>query len=217
MGQDSSSNKSWVTLATSIISAAAIIVAAIVAAGAKTDRETSGSEIHKLQELLVDRDAEIQKLRSDCARLSPSMPASHQPTHSADVVTETAGVSNTAASIAEGGRLKVELQECALRSDTVTCSFLVTSGVDLRDEYLRSSRLIEANGNELAATAQQFGLSRAQGNTVTQVDADLVRNVPIRASVTFIGVNPELSRKGMKLIELHFDEFNARFSDVQAK
>jgi hypothetical protein len=104
-----------------------------------------------------------------------------------------------------------------LRGDVVTCGFLITSGTDIVTEYLRWSRLVEANGNEVAATAQQFGLSRAQGDTAIQVVARLTRNVPIRATVTFTGVNPELSRKGIRLLELHFDEFSASFSNVSAK
>ncbi len=198
--------KSWVTLATSIIGAAAVVMAAVVASGAKSDHETSSSEIRKLQTALGDREAEIQKLRAECTRRSDLVAANGQSAASKSVTS------------AEGGKLTVDLQECALRGDSLTCSFMVKSSTDIKDEYLRSSRLVEANGNEIAATAQQFGMMRIQGGGLSnQVSAELVRNVPIRATVTFAGVDTELSRKGIELIELHFDEFNARFSGVQAK
>jgi hypothetical protein len=94
------------------------------------------------------------------------------------------------------------------------CSFSATKTDEDRGVYLRESRLVERDGNELEASAQQFGRSTSDGS---QVYAELVRGIPIRGSVSFSGLNVPLSQGGISLIELRFDGLKAQFRNVRLK
>lgn len=127
---------------------------------------------------------------------------------------QVALVSASPVTVQEAPGLRVELLSCSLKEDRLTCSFSATSTDEDKSVYLRESRLVERDGNELDASAQQFGRDTSDGS---QVYAALVRGIPIRGSVTFSGLNVPLSQDGISLIEMRFDELKAQFRGVRLK
>lgn len=113
--------------------------------------------------------------------------------------------------VQESSGLRVQLDQCVPQADVLKCDFSTTSLRDDHTEYLRRSRLVERDGNEIPASTQQFGNSESNGR---QVYARLVRGVPIRGSVTFAGVDFSLTEDGISLLELQFDSLRAQFRDV---
>jgi hypothetical protein len=189
---------------------------------AQVSDTATASELDQVLEENKRLQAKLQQTQDDCGRLAGQFRVQiaqlqnklgmSRAEREASLSESEPGVRPSAAArVEEGGGLRVELSKCSLRGDKVSCNFSVTSTTKDRTQYLRGSRLIERDGNELRASGQQFGSSTSEGG---QVYASLVRNVPMRVTVTFDAVDAELSRSGVSLIELQFDDLAAQFRDI---
>ncbi|NJR62410.1 MAG: hypothetical protein HC769_28560 [Cyanobacteria bacterium CRU_2_1] len=88
----------------------------------------------------------------------------------------------------ENNGLKFDLQNCQRNSSAVTCNLLVTNTGDedrkleLHGSYSNApSRVVDFSGNEYKAVAAQAG----QDQNAYTASVNLIRDVPIRASVKF--------------------------------
>jgi hypothetical protein len=119
-------------------------------------------------------------------------------------------------SVREGNFL-IELQDCTLQSDELTCNLLATA--EDQDDSIRfetTSRLVEADGTEITANRIKIGNREASG-TFNYQDASLVRGVPVKASIRFPGLNSAVSGKEVRLIDLYFGRFRAKFEHVPVR
>lgn len=122
----------------------------------------------------------------------------------------------TQSATAEGPDLRVDLRSCELRGNKLTCAFVVTSTEEDKRVYWHEARLIASNGAQIAPSLMEFGATSASSGW-SRVYADLVRGVPMRALVTFEGLDGSLARAEISLIELRFDDWRAQFRDVRVR
>jgi len=107
-----------------------------------------------------------------------------------------------------------ELEGCNRKNDKVKCDLLVTSkNQDRLLTFWGTSRLIDA-GNEIFASHIWLGnKDNAGGNN--QIQKELTRNVPLKMSLEFEGVDPSVSSKGIGLIELVCSGFKVQFRNIK--
>jgi cell division protein FtsB len=215
----SRSSGTWVALLTSAIGAAAIIVAAIIGVDAKHDREVAASQISHLQEQLQQSPATQNgsaELSRQIASLRAELSAKEleiQRLRSGVNAPAPTNVATLPMVVRENGFM-IELQSCSLKGDELECKLLASAEKEDASFRLNSwSRLVEGDGTEMLASRIQLGKSEARGQSQS-VQADLVRGVPVKMSVGFVGLNTAVSSKEVRLIDLSVSGGPAQFQHV---
>lgn len=189
----------------------ALIVAGILGGVGKlmkleSDGESSGTK--ETPEFTGDRVA-----KKGLDREAPGPPNEVVPAMTPTPTTESShqGQPAKAALVDTAEGITITLQRCRLDGDRVDCEFSVTSDEDEEVMLFGESRLIEADGNEIAASKIAFGDQKVEGH-LSSVAEELVRNVPVKAGATFEGVN--LNFNTLRLIELRCAPANFRFQNI---
>lgn len=198
-----------VAIITSLIGAAAVVSAALIGVDAKRDRESANSA-------LAIKDAEIRSLQlqltQTCTSSTSNGGVSTQVPEPGDDSKDP--IPNTGVGQVRENGFLVELNSCSLRGDELDCQLLATALTEDASLTFNSwSRVVESDGTEILASRIQLGKDQARGQT-TYVRSGLVRNVPMKMSVSFAGLNPSTSGKQVRLIELSFSGFAAQFHHV---
>lgn len=108
----------------------------------------------------------------------------------------------------------IELRSCSLQGDVLDCQLMATAEAEDTSLRLNSwSRLVESDGTEMLASRIQLGKDEARGQSY-DVRVELVRGVPVKMGVSFAGLNPSVSGKEVRLIELSLSGFKAQFQHV---
>lgn len=104
------------------------------------------------------------------------------------------------------------LQGCQRQDELVVCSFLVTNKEDDRLlKLMNSNRIIDEYSNQFIDIYRSLGSNKSDYNYVSEI---LVRDVPLKGSVTFKKVSSQLNR--LLLLELStYDENSDKEMRIQ--
>lgn len=211
MSEEGSGKPYWVPVIAAIITASAVVIAAYVGADAKRQVETLKTQKESLEK-------ELSSIRGDllaCRQGSPVDPPKQSPRSSTSVPNDPnrpGPVPARDTQVDTGEGITFALSRCDKDDDRIKCEFVVTANEDKELMLFGNSRLIEADGTEVFASKVALG-NEEVGGRLSSVARDLVRNVPIKAGISFDGVN--LNATTVSLIELRCSPANARFRNVE--
>src|ERR1044072_2728129 len=205
-----------------LIGSTGVIVAAWIGLG--VGRNQSEDKITELRRELGQRNAEVEALRGDLQaqkealdqiRKELEMARPRGGTSASNPVPDEASRPEPGpergAQVDTGEGITFALNWCRRNGNRVKCDLTVTSNEDKEMMLFGNSRLIEANGTEVFVSKVALG-NEEVGGRLSGVARDLIRNVPIKAGISFDGIDP--NAKTVSLIELRCSPANARFRGV---
>ena len=94
------------------------------------------------------------------------------------------GTTKGIAATYEDDRIKVVIQECARKLQSLTCQAILTSKSNDRTVELNGNniKLIDFEGNEYYPTSLRLGNRSSENNSIK---AELIENIPFKASLVF--------------------------------
>jgi TolB-like protein len=138
------------------------------------------------------------------------------PLISAASVNSTALAPTASQQTVEVNEFEFALQKCSRSGDKLTCSFFVINkgeDEDLRIEW--PSRTFDNLGNEYRISKLQFGESQKELGVNNFLSKLLVREVPVRAEATFVGLSEQASV--LTLLEIRCNPRNRRSFSAQLR
>jgi hypothetical protein len=115
--------------------------------------------------------------------------------------------------VVHGNGIIYKMYGCTKQSNTVNCSFLLTSDKDkigVIGVGSRGTRFIDFNGNEYYSSYARIGNESSGGNG--SVSNELIRGIPIKASISFDNIPENVNQ--FATLELHEYVTEIRFDNI---